>query len=482
MPAHFLLPQKLRQASALAASFALGATMLTGLAGLSVPAQAQPAKTTASPGSTSIGDSLFPTIGNGGYNVKHYSITLNYAKSGSIRASTTIRAKASKRLSRFSLDLEGLVVKRVRVDGHRAAFTRDVKSNKLIITPRGPVSGTFSTTVVYGGKPVTHIDPDGAFDGWIPTKDGATVLSEPVGAMTWFPNNNTPRDKATYRIAVKVPAALEVAASGDLSSRKRSGKNRTWVWKQSRPMATYLTMISIGNYDVYRSSMTLESGRTLPIWNFIEPKLGTLAHERSMVPRAIRFGEKHFGTYPFGSAGIVVKDLGVGYALETQNRPVFDGAADDLTIVHEVAHQWYGDSVTPRDWMDIWLNEGFASYAESWWTETHGGLGRADALYKTYRANPPSSSLWSPAPAAFTDPADLFGAPVYTRGGMTLEALRQTIGNRDFTTLMKRWANQHRGGTVTTKQFIKLSERISGDDLGTFFDEWLYQADRPPLS
>ena len=344
-----------------ALAFAMAAGSTTPAAGVPVePLRAA----AASPGAHAIGDSLFPEIGNGGYNVKHYSIKLNYA-SGSISATTTVTAQAKKRLSSFSLDFEGLDVSRVRVDGHVATFSR--QDEKLIVTPRSPVSGTFKTKITYSGKPVTHVDPDDAPDGWIPTDDGATVLSEPVGAMTWFPNNNTPRDKATFDISVRVPAALEVAGSGDLKSRKRHGAHRTWVWQQRKPMATYLAMISIGNYDVYHSTMTTRSGRKLPIWSFIEPKLGSMADERALIPRVIRFEEKRFGTYPFGSAGIVVKDLKVGYALETQNRPVFDGKPDTATIVHEFAHQWYGDSVTPRDWGDIWLNEGFADYSEHWW-------------------------------------------------------------------------------------------------------------------
>ena len=129
-------------------------------------------------------------------------------------------------------------------------------------------------------------------------------------------------------------------------------------------MATYLAMISIGEYDVYRSTMTTTTGRKLPLWSFIEPALGSQAAARALVPRAIRFSERRYGPYPFDSAGIVIKNIGVGYALETQTRPVFDGPTDNSTIIHEFAHQWFGDSVTPRDWGDIWLNEGFATYAE----------------------------------------------------------------------------------------------------------------------
>ncbi len=439
-----------------------------------VPTSGRPVSAQAS------SDPLFPTVGNPGYNVTTYAIRLNYAEAGSISARTTIAAVADRRLTRFSLDLEGLDVSKVIVDGRAASFTRPADTTKLVVTPARAVSGRFSTTVHYSGTPVTHIDPDGAQDGWIPTAHGATVLSEPVGAMTWFPNNNVPRDKAKFSISVTVPHTLEVAGSGDLASNKRHGATRTWIWRQSEPVATYLAMISIGQYDVYRSSMRSTTGKRLPIWTFIEPKYGKLTTYRKLIPRSIRFGEKRFGAYPFDSAGIVVADLDVGYALETQNRPVFDGKPDTSTVIHEFAHQWYGNSVTPKYWSDIWLNEGFADYSEHWWAAAQGDESRPAYFDRVMKANPETSTLWSPAPADLGDPANLFSEPVYVRGGLTLEALRQTIGNRDFETIMRGWATRYRGRSVTTAQFQGYAEQVSGEDLDGFFTDWLYTAAKPP--
>lgn len=469
-------------AGTLAGSLAIG--FLVGAA----PAEATPVLPAASTsqskakpvaGSQRSGDSLFPTVGNGGYDVKHYAITLTYdATTKRIAARTTIEAKATKPLSSFSFDLEGLTVSKVSVGGKKATFTRH--ANKLVVTPAKAVRGTFSTTVTYGGTPVTHIDPDGAKDGWVPTADGgATVLSEPVGAMTWFPNNNTPRDKATFTMAITAPKKFAVAGSGDLTRRAKKSATTTWTWKQRKQQATYLAMISIGTYDVYSTTMRTTSGRTVPIWSFVDPALGTLKSERALIPSIIRFQEKQFGPFPFTSTGIVVKEIKVGYALETQNRPFFDGTPDTSTIVHELGHQWYGDSVTPRDWGDIWLNEGFASYAESLYAAGHGGLSTAASFKKTYDANPATSDLWSPAPNALTDPADLFSDPVYTRGGLTLEALRQKVGDKAFFVIMKKWAAERKGTSVTTSQFIALSERVSHQNLGSFFSTWLYVAKKP---
>jgi aminopeptidase N len=413
--------------------------------------------------------------------VKHYAIGLTFKSSGEIKAKTTLIAKAKKRLKSFSLDLEGLTVDSVKVDGHKADFSR--RDNKLIIKPSKVLDGRFSATIRYHGKPVTHIDPDGSSEGWLPTDDGATTLNEPVGAMTWYPNNNTPRDKATFDMKITVPAKLEVAGSGDLRSIRKHDGRETWRWVQPYQQATYLSMISIGNYDVYRSTMRTTTGRTLPIWSFIEPKLGTQEAARALIPKAIRFMERRSGPYPFNSAGIVVKDIGVGYALETQNRPVFDTpegeTVDDLINVHEWAHQWYGNSVTLSDWGDIWLNEGFAQYAEWLWEAAQGGPSAAEQFQNAYDD---PDTVWSPAPACLTDPADLFGQQSYLRGAMTLEALRQEVGSRDFFVILRKWAQQNAYGNVSTRDFIRLSERVSRQDLDAFFQAWLYTPEKPALS
>jgi aminopeptidase N len=467
--------------SAILAVGALGLGLLATPAGTAMANPTTPSQTSTA--SRQAPDSLFPEVGSSRYNVKHYGISLTYQTSGTIKAKTTLTAKARKPLRSFSLDLEGLTVDKVQVNGHAADFSR--RDNKLIIEPSKAVAGRFTVAIKYHGKPVTHIDPDGSDDGWKPTTDGgATVLSEPVGAMTWFPNNNTPRDQATFDMKITVPSKFEVAGSGDLRSVRKHHGQETWRWQQPYQQATYLAMISIGNYDVYHSTMRTTTGRKLPIWSFIEPTFGSMAAERALIPKVIRYEERRFGPYPFGSAGIVVKDVGVGYSLETQNRPVFDGkdAADEVTIVHEFAHQWYGDSVTLSDWVDIWLHEGFATYAEWLWTASHGGPTTAEQFQDEYDSHQALDELWSPPPAAFDDPTELFGSQGYLRGAMTLEVLRQKVGSHDFFVILRKWAQQNAYGNVTTAEFIRLSERVSGQDLDALFNAWLYTAGKPALS
>lgn len=430
------------------------------------------------PGSTRSGDSLFPYAGNGGYDVRHYRVVLGYRpRQNRIEAVTTIRARAEHGLSSFSLDLSGLRVQAVYVDGRSAGFHRH--GHELVVTPATPVRGVFTTSVTYGGRPLRHTDPDQSSEGWIRTHDGATALGEPVGTMTWVPVNNTPRDKARYTFKVTAPARLSVAANGVLTRRIRHERVVTWTWREQVPMASYLAMVSIGRYRIFHSSMRSVTGRRVPVWSFVQRSLPTQRRARRELPRIIRFEERKFGAYPMSSVGLVAHKLDVGYALETQDRPAFPGRVPTIVLVHELAHQWYGDSVTLRDWVDIWLNEGFATYAEWLWRDAHGGPTPSTIFHRLYRKNGPQAKLWSPAPASFTDPADLFGAPVYERGAMTLQVLRERVGSSDFFKILRAWAQEHRHGGASTGEFIALSERISGQSLHTLFKDWLFTASRP---
>jgi aminopeptidase N len=431
----------------------------------------------AAPAGAVTPETLFPTQGNAGYDVRHYDVHLDYAPATNhLAAVTTLRATAPDRLSAFHLDLSGLKVSAVDVDGRAATWART--GHELVVTPRRAVSGDFTTTVRYGGVPREHTDSDGSTEGWVRTGDGATALGEPVGTMTWLPADNTPADKATYAFHVRVPRGFQAAANGDLARRTSHAGHTTWDWRETDPMSTYLATVSIGHFDVHHSATTSVSGRTIPIWSFVDPTSTSTASARALLPKVIAFEEKRFGAYPYTSAGMIVDDADVGYALETQTRPFYPGSVHTATLVHEMAHQWYGDSVTLTDWHDIWLAEGFATYAEWLWDGAHGGRTPAqhfDALY----ARPAGNGLWHPAPTGFTDSSDLFGSPGYNRGAMTLQVLRERVGAADFGRILKAWAAEHRHGNARTADFVALAERVSGRDLGALFHDWLQQAGRP---
>ncbi|GAA4123434.1 M1 family metallopeptidase [Nocardioides fonticola] len=430
------------------------------------------------PGSTS-SDTLFPTSGNTGYDVRRYDVALDYTPGANqVEATITITARAQQALRSFHLDFEGPTLDTVTVGGKAATTSRD--GAELIVTPASTIArgSTFTTVVTYAGTPPTHTDPDDSTEGWVPTSDGAVALGQPVGAATWLPSNNTPGDKADYRFRITVPAGWSAAANGALVSTTTSGTRTTWTWRTDEPMATYLATIAIGRFTVTKGSFRSRDGRTIPVTTFVDSQLGS-ADGLSRLTEILRTEEKWFGPYPFSAAGGIVDDANVGYALETQTRPFYPiGGADVSTVVHESAHQWFGDSVGLTDWHDIWLNEGFATYAEWLWDGAHGGKTPQQHFDDLY-AEPAGSGLWSPAPRTFTDPADLFGEPVYNRGAMTLQALRVRIGSKDFFTLLRRWAAQHRDDTVRNAQFVALAEKVSGKELSAFFRTWLEIPKKP---
>ena len=401
------------------------------------------------------GDSLFPNQGNGGYDVSHYDLDFVWNPApppgGTIDATTTIQAATTGApLSSFGLDLEGLTVTSVQVDGVGAAFSRIDQpdgttpgQHKLVVTPVTPVAGPFTVVVEYGGVPDTRHDTDGSDEGWIPTSDGATFMNQPIGSMTGFPNNDTPDDKATYTISVDVPAGLEVVSNGEPAQPlpDGSGTRSTWVWTETQPMASELVLVSIGQYEVLTSTVGLSGGRTVPEWSFVDSAIYAASHatidaRRAQLSSILTGLEARLGPYPGHSTGIVVDSTGVGYALETQDRPSFPSAgAVGGTLVHELTHQWYGDSVSPTVWNDLWINEGMATWAPV----DVSGASTYDEFHGEWATTPAASSLWTVPPAGITDPADLFGWQSYDRGAMTYEALRTLIGDPAFRTLIQRW-------------------------------------------
>jgi aminopeptidase N len=428
-----------------------------------------------SPGAAGFGDPFFPLAGNGGYDVGNYGLTLTYSPpSNRLKGEAVITATATQDLSRFDLDLRGFSVSRVLVDGLATTFER--AGQELVITPQaGIVAGRqFAVTIDYGGTPSVVTDPDGSIEGWVPTKDGAFVVGEPQGSPTWYPVNDSPGDKATYDFAVTVPRSLTVMANGVLLSHGTTAGKTTWRWRESDPMASYLSTATIGRFDLTRYSVA-----GVPAYVAVDPKLAK-RRVLSKLPRAIRFYISIYGPYPFAAVGAIVdKAPGVGYSLETQTKPVFPYMPDEATLVHELAHQWYGDSVTLVQWPDIWLHEGFATWSEWIWSEHEGHKSAHQIFMRLYSTSANANGFWNPPPGDPGTPVHLFDGTIYDRGGMTLQALREKVGDQAFFQIMRDWAQQNRFGSVTTPEFIALAEHDSGMDLGTFFQVWLYQPGKP---
>ncbi len=465
----------------------LGTLVLALVIGAAAPAGAA----AYSPGSAGAGDPFFPLAGNGGYDVRHYSLNLDYEpRNNSLDATVIVSATATQDLSRFDLDFRRFHIERLTVDGAPAEFDR--KGQELVITPSAgiPSGRGFEVQVAYRGHPKYVLDPDKSKDGWIPTNDGAFVVNEPQGSPTWYPVNDTLKDRATYDFVITVPKGRTAMANGVLVSRTENGDTVTWHWRESVPMIPYLATATNGVFETRFE--TLPSG--LPRYDAVDPQTRRygqkspepeLAWERlSIEPEVVSFFSDLYGRYPFDSVGGIVDWApNVFYSLESQTKPNYWVVPrTPATVVHELAHQWFGDSVALAKWPDMWLNEGFATWSEWIWSERHGGQTAQqsfDELYAIPEDSEEGQDLWFPAPAALPDPSVLFSTPVYDRGAMTLQALRRKVGDAAFFSILRTWYAEHQGGNVTTADFTSLAERLSGQDLDHFFQVWLYEEGRP---
>ncbi|KQX63893.1 M1 family metallopeptidase [Streptomyces sp. Root1310] len=440
-------------------------------------AAAGPATAAGPVGAAGVGDPYFPLAGNGGYHVTHYDLTLRYDPAGRhLDGRAVLTARATRPLTRFDLDFQGLKVTGLTVDHVKAAHRRD--GQELVVTPRRALrkGERFQVTVTYNGTPRPVTDPDGSLDGWIPTDDGAFAAGEPQGAMTWFPANNHPLDKSSYDFTITVPEDRAAVANGVLLGRRTAHGRTTFRWRQTEPMAAYLATATVGKFQI--KQYTTRDG--LKVYDAVDPREATAAAPVvKQLPAVLEWESGLFGPYPFRAAGSIVDHApDVGYALETQSRPVYDRAPDLSTLVHESAHQWFGDSVSLTSWKDIWLNEGFATYAEWLYAEQHGGS-TAQKTFDALYARPATDGLWAFPPGDPGSGANIFDTPVYARGAMTLHALRTTVGDRAFFRVLRAWAAEHRYGHGTTARFERLTERESGQDLGTLFRTWLYGRGKP---
>lgn len=485
----------------------VAATAATALiiAGASVPAQAAPISTARSaaipaaqaapvsaapaPGGSGVGDPYFPDYGNSGYDVSHYDVRLRYhPDSDLLTGTTTILAKATSDLTRFNLDFL-LDVTSVRVNGRVASFGT-TGDHELVVTPQLNLAQgqQFTVVVEYSGIPSDKVGA--GFTAWTRTADGALAVGQPEIAWWWFPSNDHPSDKATFDISVSVPDGVEAISNGVMPRAPQpeiKGWTR-WSWRSAKPMATYLAFLAVGQYDV----VTDTAPNGLPIYSayskLLPPDFADAA--RSSVERTseiVDWESTLFGPYPFEAEGGVVAPPDVlGFALENQTRPVyasgfFRRGSNTSVVVHELAHEWFGDSIAVADWSDIWLNEGFASYAEWLWSEKQGEGTTQEIFDFLYDGTPANSPFWAVKPGN-PGAAAVFDNAVYDRGAMTLHQLRLAVGDADFFAILKAWSAEHRYGNGDTTQFIALAERVSGEQLDGLFQTWLFTAGRPVLT
>ncbi|MFI1095196.1 M1 family metallopeptidase [Streptomyces sp. NPDC020917] len=453
------------------------ATAVLGLL-LAIPASAAG----AGPGAPGIGDPYYPTYGNGGYDVSHYDLDLRYTPAtDTLTGTTTLTATATQGLTSFDLDF-ALDVSKVTVDGRPASFATSGEQ-ELVITPQHPIARGHRITVAvtYSGVPST-VQRYG-FTSWQHTPDGGVAANEPESAWWWFPSNDHPLDKASYDVRVTVPQGEQAISNGLLLSQHTADGWTSYHWQQTKPQATYLATLAVGHFDITRS----RTRTGIPVLNAYSTDLGAnAANARASVERTaeiVDFLSGYFGPYPFDSAGGYVPNVPTHFSLETQTRvfyspATFSKGVNTSVVAHELAHQWWGDDVSLERWSDIWLNEGFASYAEWLWAE-HEHTGTPQQLARqVYDAHPADDPFWTVKPGD-PGPQNQFDDAVYDRGAVAIQALRDTIGDRAFLTLLRVWPAQHRYGNATIAEFRTLAEHLSGKDLGAFFQTWLYTPAKP---
>ncbi|MCX6401466.1 MAG: M1 family metallopeptidase [Propionibacteriales bacterium] len=419
-------------------------------------------------------DPYWPFDGNGGTNALHYDVRVFYNFEEKILAGRTIiTMRATTDLSSFSLDLL-LPTSSVKVNGKAALFSRP-NHHELKVVPKTAIASgaTFKVDVSYRGRPAP-ISYAGERN-WLANRHEVVTMNQPHMSPWWFPANDHPSDKATFDIRVNVPKTKEVISNGTRISRTTTATRATTRWRMYDPMATYLAFFAAGDF-------VIEKGRSssgIPYYNAVSSRLPTIDRNRSLRELRRTAGitewlKSRLGPYPFTSTGGVVTSLDVGFALENQTRPTYGAWIYPGVVVHELAHQWFGDSVAVERWSDIWLNEGFATYAEAYYAASHGGPSIESWLNNLYdeTCQAPFSSFWT---LDLDDPgaAHIFDSAVYDRGAMVLGALRNRVGAVGMRDLLRAWVAEHRDANASVAEFEAFAEAETGEELTAFFNAWL---------
>jgi aminopeptidase N len=426
-------------------------------------------------------DAYIPQSGDPAIRVDHYGLALDYRVSTNrLSGSAAIRGRALSTTTTLSLDLVGLRATKVTMAGSRIGTFRQ-SDRKLRITLRSPLAAgeQFDVTIAYAGTPRPRRSRWGTI-GWEELADGALVASQPTGSPSWFPCNDVPSDKATSHVSITVEQGYAVVASGVRTGRSTRGGRSTWVFEQNVPTPTYLMTVYVGRCVEEQVSLGGPVGRL-----FYPAPLAARVHaDFADLPRMVALFVELFGPYPFEEYAVVVTEDDLEIPVEAQGIGVFganhiDGSGGlERLVAHELAHQWFGNSVGVSKWQDIWLNEGFACYAEWLWSEHSGGAGtdqKAVAHHRRLGSLPQDLVLSDPGPDL------MFDDRVYKRGALALHALRCTIGDGAFFTLLRAWSRMYRSSTATTADFVALAEDVSHVPVAGLMHAWLDLPGLPAL-
>ncbi|GHH26880.1 zinc metalloprotease [Streptomyces lanatus] len=438
-----------------------------------------------------IGDRLYPHLGNPGYDVASYDLSFTYPGKNDkpLQAVTTIDAWTTEDLDRVNLDFAHGKVESVVVDGEPAAFSS--AGEDLVVTPSEALpEGTWTRiTVRHTSDPVYGEKREG---GWVRTTDGLAMANQADAAHVVFPCNDHPSDKALFTIRVTAPNGYTAVANGLPTGVDRAGRSTTWTYRTRHPMATELAQVSIGRSEVVHR----KGPHGLPVRDVVAREdRERLEPWLKKTPGHLAWMEKKVGRYPFETYGLLMAHASTGFELETQTLSLFERELFTQTafpkwyvesiMVHELAHQWFGDSVSPRTWSDLWLSEGHATWYEALYAAETADRPMEARMKAAYSA----SDRWRAAggpPAAPKAPAagkknGIFRPNVYDGAALILYALRQEIGRQAFERLERLWVSRHQDGVASTADFVALAEEVSGRDLDGFLHAWLYGKKTPPM-
>ena len=422
-------------------------------------------------------DRYVPGHGNRRFAVRSYDLALDYKiATNHLSGRAVLEIEAAETLDQVGLDLYGLSVSRVRVDGRQARYTHRERKLRIALATKAKAGTRLRVEVEYAGKPRPMPSVFGPV-GWEELTDGVLVAAQPCGAPSWFPCNDRPDDKASYRFAVTVADGYRVVANGVLEGRAKRAGRTTWRFRQDEPMAPYLAVLHIGRYVSTQAGARVE---------LVHPRgiavgAGTaFARQADMVDV---FGEL-FGPYPFERYTAVIAADVLEIPLEAQTLSTFgvNHVAPDWEnerlVAHELAHQWFGNSLTAATWADIWLHEGFACYSEWLWSEASGRRNAAEWASEHHRRLallPQDLVLGAPGREL------MFDDRVYKRGALTLHALRGVLGEAFFP-MLRAWTTANRWSTVTTPAFVAHAQHYTVADVAGLIDAWVYRAALPWLA
>ncbi|MEO1062332.1 MAG: M1 family metallopeptidase [Actinomycetota bacterium] len=430
----------------------------------------------------SVGDRFVPGAGSAGIDVERYEVALDVTDGGAeVRGEARITLRADQDLGGFHLDLVGLDVEDVAVDGEPVEFVRTEDELRIELPATAEAGSSLVVDVVYGGRPEPLVGVVSSTPvGWSATPWGGLAVSQPRGTATWMPVADHPSDPATWSIELTTDDPLVGVASGRLADRRPAGEGRTvHRWVVDEPMAPHVALAMVADVEI-------ETPRTIagiPVTVAAAPPAGPVVEEAlDRLPAIVEAFERWFGPYPLDGFGLAVAPgpLDVS-APGTQGMALFDQRALDdpaaVVLAHVVAHQWAGNHVTPERWEDVWLSEGLATYGEWLWFEASVGES-ADVLARLYCDDAGPEGLVPPA----DPPLDaLFGPATSGRGALAFHALRGSVGDAGFEEVLTTWFERFGGGPASTDDLLALVEELHGTDAAELLAAWALDPS-PPIA